>query len=85
MVVSSNLSLIPYPLDNYQLQPLNRQDIMPWQEHGQQAGQNYDLIQRSYFTKQFIHTDGQNSTYNPGCCMEPSKLDFIGSLVDIYI
>jgi hypothetical protein len=85
MVISSNLSLIPYPLENYQLQPQIRQDLVPWQEHGQQAGQAYDLIHRPHFTKRFIQTDGQNSTYNPGCCMESSKLDQIGSLVDIYI
>lgn len=85
MVISSNLSLIPYPLDNYQLQPLNRQDFLPRQKHGQQAKQGSDLIHRPYFTNRFIHMDSQNSTYSPGCCMESSKLDQIGLLVDIYI
>ena len=85
MVVSSNLSLIPYPLDDYQLQPLNHQDLAPWQEPGQQAGQAYDLIHCPYFRKQFIHIEGQNSMYNTRCCMESSKLDQLGSVVDIYI
>ena len=85
MVASSNLSLIPYPLDNRQLQPLNHQDLAPWREPGQHAGQAYDLIHRPNSPKQFIHRNGQNSTYNTHRCMESSKLDQLGSVVDIYI
>ena len=84
MIVSSNLSLIPYPLDNFQIQPLGRQDLLPRQQ-GHQAKQHYDSIQRPYFFKCFIHADSQYSIYSPDRCMESSKVDHLGSLVDIYI
>ena len=85
MVVSSNLSLIPYPPDNFQIQPFHRQDLLPGQEQGHPAKQRHDPIQRPYFSKRFIRTDSQYSTYSPDRCMESSKVDHLGSWVNIYI
>jgi hypothetical protein len=85
MVESSSLSLIPYPLNNYQLQTLNHQDSALWQKLGRHAGQAYDLNHRPYSPRQFINWNGQNSTYNTRRCMESSKLDQLGTVVDVYI
>ena len=85
MVVSSNLSLIPYPLDNFQIQPFHRKDLLPCREQGHPAKQSYDPIQRPYFYKRFIHADSQYSTYSPDRCMGSSKVDHLGSQVDVYI
>ena len=85
MVVSSNLSLIPYPLDNIQIQPFDRKDLLPSQDQGYPAKQSYDPIQRAYFYKSFIRADSQYSIYSPDRCMESSKVNHLGSSVDVYI
>ena len=85
MVISSNLSLIPYPHDNYALQPVNRQTMLPDPESGRQAMNRYDLSRRPTIHYHYIYTDDQNFTYSPNRCMESSKVDHLGSRVDIYI
>ena len=85
MVISSNLSLIPYPQDKYQLQPLNRQMMLPDREFGHQASNRYELSRRPYARHHYIYTDDQNLTYSPNRCMESSKVDQSGSRIDIYI
>ena len=85
MVVSSNLSLIPYPLDNFQIQPFDRKDLLPSREQDHPAKQSYDRIARPYFFKRFIRADSQYSIYSPDRCMESSKADHLGSSVDVYI
>ena len=85
MVISSNLSLIPYSQDNYQLQPLNRQMMLPDREMGQQASNRYVLSRRPYARHHNIYMDDQNLTYRPNCCMESSKVNQSGSRINIYI
>ena len=92
MVISSNLSLIPYPKDNYALQPVNSQMMLPDQDTGRhgpgtgrQAMNRYDLTHRPTIRYHYIYTDDQNLTYSPNRCMESSKADHLGSRVDLYI
>jgi hypothetical protein len=85
MVISSNLSLIPYRQDDVTLPPVQRQMMPPERESGQRAMNRYDLSRRPAIRYHYIFTDDQNLTYCPNRCMEPSKVDQLGSRVDIYI
>ena len=85
MVLSSNLSLIPYPQDNYALQPVNRQMMLPDPETGRQAMNRYELSRRPAVRYHYVHTDDQNLTYSPNRCMESSRVGHLGSRVDIFI
>ena len=92
MVISSNLSLLPYAQDNYTLQPVNRQMMLPGPESaphgpetGHQAMNRYDLSRRQTMRYHYIYTDAQNLTYSPNRRMESYKVDHLGSRVDIYI
>jgi hypothetical protein len=85
MVVSSNLSLIPYPLDNLQIRPYQRQDLLPGRQQDHLAQHRNDLTRPPYFYRRFIHTDSQYSTYRADRFMISSKVDNLGSQVDIYI
>jgi hypothetical protein len=85
MVIPSNLSLIPYPRENYQLQRLIRPMMLPDRELGQQATKRYGLSRRAFTRQHYIHMDDQNLTYSPNCCMEFSGIDHTGSRIDIYI
>ena len=85
MVIPSNLSLIPYPQENYQLQRLNRPMMLPDRELGHQAANRYELSRRAFTRQHYIYMDDQNLTYSPNCCMESSGIDQAGSRIDIYI
>ena len=85
MGVSSNLSLIPYPLDNFQIRPYHRQDLLPGKQQGHLARHRDDLIGRPYLSRRIFQTDSQYSTYSPNSFMNSSKVDNLGSQVDIYI
>ena len=85
MVISSNLSLIPYPQDSYTLQPVNRQMMLPDRELGRQAMNRYDLSRRPTVRYHCIHTDHQNLTYNYNLSLDSSQIDQLGTRVDIYI
>ena len=85
MVISSNLSLIPYPKDNYTLQPLNRQMMLPDRELGHQAMNRHGLSRRPTVRYHCIPADHQNLTYNQYLIRDSSQIDQLGSRVDIYI
>jgi hypothetical protein len=85
MVISSNLSLIPYRQDNYQLLPLNRQMMQPDRQLGHQASNRYDLSRRPHTRHHYIYMDDQNLTYSPNRCMESSKVSRSGSRINIYV
>ena len=82
MVISSNLSLIPYPQDNYALQPVNRQMMLPDRELGHQA---IGLSSRPTARYHCNHTGHQNLTYNQNLSLGSSQMDQLGTRVDIYI
>ena len=85
MVVSSNLSLIPYPLDDFKIRPYHRQELLPGKQQDHLAQHRDDRIQRRYFSRRIILADSQYSTYSPNNYMKSSKVDNLGSQVDIYI
>ena len=85
MVIPSNLSLVPYSQGNYQLQPLDRQMMLPDRGLGHQAANRYELSCQTHTRHHYIHMDDQNLTYSPNCCMESSSVDQAGSRIDIYV
>ena len=85
MVISSNLSLIPYRQDNYTLQPVNHQMMLPDRELGHQAIDRNGLSRRPTVGYHCNHTDHQNLTYNQNLSLDSSQIDQLGTRVDIYI
>jgi len=85
MAISSDLSLIPYPQENYQLQRLSRPAMLPERELGKQAAKRYQLYRPAFTRQHYIYMDDQNLTYSPSCCMKSSLIDHTGSRIDIYI
>ncbi|MBW2410632.1 MAG: hypothetical protein JRF72_12600 [Deltaproteobacteria bacterium] len=59
--------------------------MLPDPESGRQPMHRYDLSRRPTIRYHYIYTDDQNLTYSPNRCMESSKVDHLGSRVDIYV
>jgi hypothetical protein len=85
MVISSNLNLIPYPVDNYQLKPLSQPNLFPRQELGREAVEQYNRFRYPGFHKYSLHAESRNTTYGPRRSIESIKIDQVGLLIDIYV
>ncbi len=85
MVMSSELSLIPYPVDSYVLRPFTEQALSFRQDNVKGEVQRYELFQRSKFYNDFTHKNRMHATYGTGNQIKATKLDQLGLLVDIYV
>ena len=85
MVISSNLSLIPYPVDNYQLKSLSEPRLFSGQEQKPQSITQYRRFRYPGFYDFRIHADTDNTTYSLRRSLEPNKIDQVGLLIDIYV
>jgi len=85
MIVSSNLSLIPYPPDNYRLKQLDPRVLIPSPDHGQNELSSYDLLRYLKSNTYFIHAGPCKNRYSPSRCMESSRIDQLGLVIDIYV
>ena len=82
MVVSSELRLIPYPLDNQQVKPF---PLLPNRGDGRTVMKRYDFFQYPPSYKVFNFTDGHNNTYSAKRHVEFPTLDQLGVMIDIYV
>ena len=85
MVISSELSLIPYPLDNYQLKTFSSQDLSPRQDNVKKEMHQYDLFRRTKFHHNFSHKNRMHANYGIGNQIESPKIVQLGSLIDVYV
>jgi hypothetical protein len=84
MVVSSELNLIPYPVDNHHVRPLA---LLPSRGDGRALMKRYDFFRYPNSYKLLNFTDGHNNhnnRYSAGRRMESSTLDQLGVVIDIY-
>jgi len=85
MAISSELSLIPYPLDSYQLKPFTAHDLSPRQDNVKGEIHQYDLFRRTKFHHYFSHKNRMHANYGIGNQIESPKIGQLGSLIDVYV
>lgn len=85
MVISSNLNLIPYPVDNYQLKSLSQPKLFSGKEQERESVKQYSRFRYPGFYKYRIHAETDYTTYSPRRSMESNKIDQVGLLIDIYV
>lgn len=85
MVISSELSLIPYPMDSYQLKPFTEHDLSLRQDHVKGEMHQYDLFRRTKFYGYPSHKNRLYATYGIGNQIKSPKIHQLGSLVDVYV
>ena len=85
MVISSELSLIPYPLDSYQLKPFTAHDLSPRQDNVKGEIHQYDLFRRAKFHHYFSHKNRMHANYGIGNQIKSPKIGQLGSLIDVYV
>ena len=85
MAISSELSLIPYPLDSYQLKPFTAHDLSPRQGNVKGEIHQYDLFRRTKFHHNFSHKNRMHANYGIGNQIESPKIVQLGSLIDVYV
>ena len=83
MVISSELSLIPYPLDSYQLKPSSSHDLSSRQDNVKGEIHQYDLFRRTKFNHNF--SNRLHANYGIGNQIKSPKIGQLGSLIDIYV
>jgi hypothetical protein len=85
MVISTNLSLIPYPGDSYQLKSLSQTRLFSAQEQKRQSITQNSRFRYPGFYDFRIQADTDNTTYNLRHSLEANKIDQVGLLIDIYV
>jgi hypothetical protein len=85
MVISSEMSLIPYPLDSYQLKPFTAHDLSHRQDNVKGEIHQNDLFRRAKFNQYFSHKNRMQANYGIGNQIESSKISQLGSLIDVYV
>ena len=86
MVVSSNYNLIPYPDQQYPIQPYLSGNALANQHSGQESIERYDRFRRPHANIKTgaIHIDIPNNRYDISLCLQYSDVDQVGRLIDIY-
>ena len=85
MVISSELSLIPYPLDSYQLKPFTAHDLSPGQDHVKGEIHRHDLFRRTKFHHSFCRKNMMQANYGVGDQIKSPKIGQLGTLIDVYV
>ena len=85
MVISSELSLIPYPLDSYQLKPFSAHDLSPRQDNVKGEIHQHDLFRRTKFHHHFAHKNRMHANYGIENQIKSPKIGQLGSLIDVYV
>ena len=85
MVISSELSLIPYPLDSYQLKPFTAHDLSLGQDNVKGEIHRHDLFRRTKFNHYFSHKNIMHASYGVGDQNKSPKIGQLGTLIDVYV
>jgi hypothetical protein len=85
MVISSELSLIPYPVDSFQLKPFTARDLSPGQDNVKGEIHQYDLFRRAKFHHYFFHKNRMHANYGIGNQIKSPKIGQLGLLIDVYV
>jgi hypothetical protein len=85
MVISSELSLIPYPLDSYQLKPFTANDLSPRQDNVKGEIHQFDQFRRAKLHHHFSHKNRMHANYGAGNQIISPKIGQLGSLIDVYV
>ena len=84
MVISSELNLIPYPLDSYQLKLFTAHDLSPRQGNVKGEIQRHDLFRRMKFHHCFSHKNIMHANYGVGDQIKSPEIGQLGTLIDVY-
>ena len=84
MVISSELSLIPYPPDSYQLKPSTAHDLSSRQDNVKGEIHQFDQFRRAKLHHNFSHKSRMHANYGIGNQIISPNIGQLGSLIDIY-
>ena len=85
MVISSHLSLVPYPLDSQQTKPSIQPAVVLKQQEMPQMADRHHIFRNPKSCRPFINANNSYGIYNISHCKESPKIDQIGVMIDIYV